>query len=67
MAIVDALPPDFRAVGPACRVAAASGRRHRGRRSIGTMVGDDPAWMLPRTSNPYRSYNGTLRRFDASR
>jgi hypothetical protein len=40
---------------------------YRGRRSIGTMVGDEPAWMLPRTSNPCRSYNGTLRGFDDSR
>jgi len=32
-----------------------------GRRSIGTTVGDEPAWMLPSASNSCRSYSGRLR------
>ena len=37
------------------------------RRSIGTTVGDEPAWTRPRMLNPCRSYSGTLRGFDDSR
>jgi len=44
-----------------------AGRQTQRRRSMGTIVGDEPAWMLPMTSNPCRSYNGTLRGFDDSR
>jgi hypothetical protein len=28
--------------------------RERGRRSIGTTIGDEPAWTLPSTSKPWR-------------
>ena len=41
--------------------------RFRGLRSMGVIVGEPPAWMVPRTSKPWRSYNGTFLRLDDSR
>ena len=41
--------------------------RFRGLRSMGVITGELPAWMVPSTSKPWRSYNGTFLRLEDSR